>query len=115
MLGPRNVSNGWKADTRNRYNKAVSVKGFIAGLLGRGNLVPASEAIMHHVEGTGTGFEVDDLMSWSPTPEQQEKAVAPLLDIHERYRSDEYPVGTTNPASFAELRDLAERLAAEGL
>lgn len=77
--------------------------------------MPASEALIHHVEGTGTGFEVDDLMTWSPTPEQEEKAIAPLLDIHERYRSDSYPIGTSNPASFAEIRALAERLKAEGL
>ena len=75
----------------------------------------ASEALMHHVDGTGTGFEVDDLMSWSPTPEQEEKAIRPLLDIHERYSSDEYPIGISNPASFAEIRILAERLRTEGL
>ena len=77
--------------------------------------MPASEALIHHVEGTGTGFEVDDLMTWSPTPEQEEKAIRPLLDIHERYRSDEYAIGTSNPASFAEIRALAERLRSEGL
>jgi hypothetical protein len=54
-------------------------------------------------------------MTWSPTPEQEEKAVAPLLDIHERYRSAEYPIGTSNPASFDEIRALAERLRAQGL
>ena len=77
--------------------------------------MPASEALRHHIEGTGTGFEVDDLMSWSPTTEQEEKAIAPLLDIHERYRSDDYAIGTSNPASFAEIRALAEHLKAEGL
>ena len=77
--------------------------------------MPASEALIHHIEGTGTGFEVDDLMSWSPTPEQDEKAIAPLLRIHEQYRSIEYPIGISNPASFAEIRALAERLRSEGL
>lgn len=77
--------------------------------------MPASEALLHYVDGTGTGWEIDDLMTWSPTPEQEEKAIGPLLDIHEQYRSDEYPIGISNPASFAEIRALAERLRAEGL
>ena len=93
----------------------MSITSFIAGLLGGGNPTPASEALLHYVEGTGTGYEIDDLMTWSPTPEQEEKAVAPLLDIHERYRSVEYPIGTSNPASFDEIRALAERLCAQGL
>jgi len=77
--------------------------------------MPASEALMRHVDGSGAGYELDDLLSWSPTPEQEEKAVAPLLEIHERYRSAEYPIGVTNPASFDEIRALAERLRAQGL
>ena len=93
----------------------MSIKGFIAGLLGRGNPMPASEALLRHVESTGSGYEIDDLMSWSPTPDQEEKAIAPLLDIHERYRSAEYPIGISNPASFEEIRALAERLRAQGL
>lgn len=91
------------------------MKGLLSGLFGRCNPLPGSEALIRHVEGTGTGWEVDDLMSWSPTPEQQEKAIAALLDIHERYRSHKYPVGISNPASFSEIRALAERLRAEGL
>jgi len=93
----------------------MTIKGFIAGLLGRGNPMPASEALMHHVDGTGTGYEIDDLMHWSPTPEQEEKAIAALLDISERYGTAEYPIGISNPASFAELRALAERLREQGL
>jgi len=109
------VRNGWKANTRIRYLKRMSIKGFIAGLLARANPMPASEALFHHVEGTGTGYEIDDLMSWSPTPEQEEKAITPLLEIHERHRSAEYPIGISNPASFEEIRALAEGLRAEGL
>ena len=75
----------------------------------------ASEALLRHVDGTGTGYEIDDLMSWSPTREQEEKAITPLLDIHERYRSAEYPIGISNPASFDEIRALAERLRAQHL
>ena len=93
----------------------MSIKGFIVGLLGRDNPMPASEALFHHLERTGTGYEIDDFMSWSPTPEQEEKAITPLLDIHERYRSAEYPIGISNPASFEEIRALAERLRAQGL
>jgi hypothetical protein len=75
----------------------------------------ASEALIHHIDGTGTGFEVDDLISWSPTPKQEEEAIKPLLDISERYRSDAYPIGVSNPASFNEIRALAERLRSQGL
>ena len=91
------------------------MRGLIAALIGRGNPMLASDALLHHIDGTGSGYEVDDLMSWSPTPEQQEKAIEPLLDIHERYRSAEYPIGISNPASFEEIRELAERLRAHGL
>jgi len=115
MLESPDVRNGWKADTPLRYQAGVSLRGFIGGLVGRGNPMPASEALLHHVEGTGTGFEIDDLMTWSPTPDQEAKAVQPLLVIHEKYRSDEYPIGLNNPASFAEIRGLAERLRVEGL
>ena len=91
-----------------------SVRGFISALF-RGNPMPASEALLHHVRGTGTGWEIDDLMTWSPTPEQEEKVIGPLLDIHERYRSADYPIGIANPASIAEIEALAERLRDEGL
>lgn len=75
----------------------------------------ASAALFHHVEGTGTGYEIDDLMSWSPTPAQEEKVITPLLDIHNRHRSAEYPIGINNPASFEEIRALADCLRAQGL
>jgi hypothetical protein len=70
---------------------------------------------MCHVERRGTGFEIDDLMSWSPSAEQEEKAIAPLMEISERYASNEYPIGISNPASFDEIRALAEGLRAQGL
>jgi hypothetical protein len=47
--------------------------------LRRKNPMSASDAIMHNIDGTGTGWELDDLMTWSPTPEQQEKAIRPLI------------------------------------
>lgn len=97
------------------YAVDMTVRSFIAGLFARTNSMPASQALMHHVEGTGSGFEIDDLMSWSPTAEQEEKTLRPLLRISEQYRSDEYPIGLSNPASFPEIRALAERLRAEGL
>jgi hypothetical protein len=93
----------------------MALKGFIAGLFGRGNPMPASTALFHHVDGTGNGWELDDLLHWSPTTEQEKKAIGPLLDISKRYTNNEYPIGISNPASFAELRALAERLQAEGL
>ena len=91
------------------------LKGLIAGLLSRGNPTKASEALFHHVNGTGTGFEEDDWMTWSPTPEQEEKCIEPMLDIHERYRCVEYPIGISNPAAYDEIIELAERLQADGL
>ena len=106
---------GWKADITIRYAHGMSIKGFLAGLLGKDDPMPASEALFRHVEGTGTGYEIDDLMTWSPTPEQQAQAVTALFDIHERYCSAEYPIGISNPAAFEEIRALAERLRAQGL
>jgi hypothetical protein len=92
------------------------LKSLVKALFGDGrNPMPASEALLHHVNGTGTGYEVDDLMSWSPTPEQEEKAIKPLLEISDRYRCDRYPIGDANPAAFGEIRALAERLRAQGL
>jgi len=73
-----------------------------------------SEALTHHIEGTGTGWEIDDLMSWTPNREEDKRAIDALLDIHERYRCEEYPIGVTNPASIPEMRELADRLRAEG-
>jgi hypothetical protein len=95
--------------------RAMPLKSFFKNLLSRKNPMPASEALLHHVNGTGTGYEVDDLLTWSPTPEQEEKAIGPLLEINERYRSDAYPIGVGNPAADEEIRALAERLRAEGL
>lgn len=89
------------------------LKTFIARLLA--NPMPASEALLCHVEGRGTGYEIDDLLHWSPTEEQETKAIAPLLEIGERYATDEYPIGISNPASFGEIRALAEGLRAQGL
>jgi hypothetical protein len=91
----------------------MSLKTFIARLLA--NPMPASEALLRHVDGRGTGYEIDDLMSWSPSEEQEQKAIAPLLEISERYATNEYPIGISNPASFGELRALAEGLRAQGL
>ena len=91
----------------------MSLKSFIARLLA--NPMPASEALLRHIEGRGTGYEIDDLMSWSPSDEQQEKAIGPLLEISERYTTGEYPIGISNPASFADIRELAEDLRAQGL
>ncbi|MBA4307777.1 MAG: hypothetical protein C0429_13680 [Sphingopyxis sp.] len=91
----------------------MSLKTFIARLLT--NSMPASEALLLHVEGRGTGYEIDDLMSWSPSEEQKEKAIAPLMEISERYATNEYLIGISNPDSFGELRSLAEGLRKQGL
>ena len=91
----------------------MSLRTFIGRLLA--NPMPASEALLRHVEGRGTGNEIDDLMSWSPSQEQEEKAIAPLLEISERYATNEYPIGISNPASFDDIRALAEGLREQGL
>ena len=108
-----NVRNGWKADIGLAYDGLMSLKDFIARLLA--NRMPASEALMRHVEGRGSGYEIDDLMSWSPSEEQEEKAIGPLLEISERYASSDFPIGISNPASFGEIQALAEGLRAQGL
>ena len=81
-----------------------------------GRVTPAtpSTALFHHVDGSGSGYELDDLMSLSPTA-QHGKVIRPLLAIHDRYRCAEYPSGTNNPASFHDIRALAEKLEGNGL
>lgn len=47
--------------------------------------------------------------------EQEARAIAPLLKTGERYACGDYPISISNPASFDELRALAEDLKAQGL
>lgn len=72
-----------------------------------------SELIRRHIDGSGSGFELDDLMSrW--TGAVYDQTVEKLVSIHRRFRTEKYPIGTSNPASFDELCGLAAELEARG-
>jgi hypothetical protein len=62
------------------------------------------EKIVRHTNGTGTGFEIDDLLSDGSCPQD---TIDKILFIEEKYRNDDYPIGISNPASFQELLELA--------
>lgn len=73
-----------------------------------------SAALMKHVDGLGNGFEMDDLLSTAPEDPNAQQLVMELVAINDRYKSDAYPIGVSNPASFRDIRLLAERLQREG-
>lgn len=64
------------------------------------------EAVRRHTSSTGSGFELDDVMSGGQYPKE---VVDGIYEISSRYCTPEYPVGIANPASFEELRLLAEQ------
>jgi hypothetical protein len=74
--------------------------------LKNGGFVTLAEAVDHHIHSTGTGFELDDVMSGDRYPKE---VVDGLYEIAAKYRTPEYPIGVSNPASFEELRLFAER------
>ncbi len=90
----------------------MSIRGFIAGLF-RG--MKPSDALLRYVEGTGGGYELDDLVHASNSEETEREAIEPLLEISRRYSTREYLIGISNPASFPEIRALAECLQSKGL
>ena len=65
---------------------------------------------MRHVDGTGSGFELDDILSQGCDDELR----ASILSIHNEYKNGEYPIGTSNPSSFDRLRALSNKLAKVG-
>jgi hypothetical protein len=71
-----------------------------------------SDLLFIHVEGTGTGYEMDDLISGGSTPQE---IVDEVIEINERFRSAEHPIGVENPDAFAEIRALAVRVRERGL
>jgi len=71
-----------------------------------------SEFIRRHLDGSGSGFELDDLVSLG-RPELEDVAQE-VIAIASRHRTPEYPVGIANPNAEPELLALAERLEAEG-
>ncbi|MES2857297.1 MAG: hypothetical protein V4692_15615 [Bdellovibrionota bacterium] len=72
-----------------------------------------SRAIFDHVDGTGNGFELDDLLTIKADDDlsaHEKIVIEQITAIHAEFRTDAYPVGTSNPASFDKLRRLAEKL-----
>jgi hypothetical protein len=64
------------------------------------------EAIWQHISGTGTGFELDDVMS---SGRYSKDVLDAIYQIHDKYRTNEYPVGISNPECFNELKKVGER------
>lgn len=74
-----------------------------------------SEALIHWVEGTGRGFDLDDLISSGRYRDREAEFARPLMDINKRYSTAEHPIGLTNPAAFEDIRNLAAQLRLIGL
>jgi hypothetical protein len=91
----------------------MSFKGFIAALIGR-QLKP-SDALIRHVNGTGSGYELDDFTYGFYSEEVEREAIEPLLAINRQYTTDEHPLGISNPAAYQAIRELADELRAKGL
>jgi len=91
----------------------MSFKGFIAALFGR-ELKP-SDALLRHVNGSDSGYELDNFTYGFYSEEVEREAIEPLLAINQQYITREYPLGISNPASFQAIRDLANELRAKGL
>ena len=91
----------------------MSFKGFIAALFGR-ELKP-SDALLRHVNGSGSGYELDNFTYGFYSEEVERETIEPLLAINQQYITREYPLGISNPASFQAIRDLANELRAKGL
>lgn len=64
-----------------------------------------SEMIERHIEGTGNGFEIDDIVSSGKFPDEVVEAIA---NIEKKYRYDGYTLGISNPDSFEELLTVAQ-------
>lgn len=72
-----------------------------------------SVLIMRHVQDSGNGYELDDLLSMKNSV-PMEDIIEKIIDIHRRYATSAYPIGTSNPAANEDLRSLAVELEAEG-
>jgi hypothetical protein len=64
------------------------------------------ELIERHITSSGTGFEIDDIISGGAFSNE---VVNAIYDIDRRYRTEIYKMGSSNPASFAELQKLADK------
>ena len=64
------------------------------------------EAIERHINSTGNGFELDDVISNGRFPDD---VTDRIIELARKYRTAQYPIGTSNPDSFEELRSLASQ------
>lgn len=72
-----------------------------------------SQLIRAHIDGTGNGYELDDLVSrWKG--QIHDEIGDRLVAIHRRFRTENYPIGTSNPESFDQLEQLAKELEERG-
>jgi hypothetical protein len=72
-----------------------------------------SVLIMRHVDDSGNGYELDDLLSMKNSV-RMDDIIERIITIHKRHATIVYPIGTSNPAAIEELRSLAIELQAEG-
>ena len=73
-----------------------------------------SSLIRSHIEGRGSGYELDDLMSGCSGGVYDE-ITDRVVAIHRKYRTEAYRIGTSNPESFPALEELALELEQRGL
>lgn len=64
------------------------------------------ELIERHIASSGTGYEIDDIIS---SGNFSAEIITRIVDIEQRYRSKTFKVGISNPASYVELRQLADQ------
>ena len=69
--------------------------------------VKLKNQIRHHIDGTGNGYDLDDVMSRGLYPEWVSDAI---YDIAKKHENGEYPIGISNPASNIDLELLIEKV-----
>jgi hypothetical protein len=70
-----------------------------------------SEYIRRHLDGTGSGFELDDLTSWHDRDPAWQDVIDRLMEINRRHGS---PLGVYKDEARQELLQLAVELEAQG-
>ncbi len=72
-----------------------------------------SDVLFRHIEGLSGRYELDDLVTGGKV--SNEKVVQPLMRINEKFRTQDYPIGLTNPESYSDIKDLADILKSQGM
>ena len=62
----------------------------------------------------GHGFALDDVVSRHAGDPKYEDVIQEVLQISDKFRRPDYPIGIGNPASKQDIELLAEKLEAEG-